>query len=93
MIQACYSFEPDHLLIVHVSDTGAGIAKEDFPKLFTRFGKLQRTAMMNSNGIGLGLNMVRQIVELSGGQVGVESKGVGHGSTFAFSMNMMPHYA
>ena len=67
VIRACYSYEPDHLLIVHVKDTGAGIAREDFPKLFTRFGKLQRTALMNSDGIGLGLNMVRQIVELGGG--------------------------
>ena len=93
VIKACYSFEPDFLLIVHVQDTGTGIAREDFPKLFTRFGKLQRTAMINSDGIGLGLNMVRQIVELGGGKVCVESKGVGHGSTFAFSIKMMPHYA
>lgn len=34
-------------LILHVHDTGAGIATEDFKKLFTRFGKLQRTAEMN----------------------------------------------
>ena len=59
LIKVAYSNEPDHLLIVHVKDTGSGIAKEDFPKLFTRFGKLQRTAMMNSEGLGLGLNMVK----------------------------------
>ena len=72
VIQVSYSFvEPENLLVVHVKDTGIGIASEDFSKLFTRFGKLQRTAMMNNDGIGLGLNMVKQIVELSGGNVGV----------------------
>ena len=38
----------NHLLIVHIKDTGKGISKDDLPKLFTRFGKLQRTAKMNS---------------------------------------------
>ena len=50
---------PSQLLVVHVKDTGAGIAIEDFPKLFTRFGKLQRTAEMNNEGIGLGLTIVK----------------------------------
>ena len=57
-------------------------------KLFNRFGKLQRTAKMNSEGIGLGLTIVKQIVELTGGEIKVESKGVGRGSTFSFEMPM-----
>ena len=57
----------EKLLVVHVQDTGAGIAEDDFPQLFTRFGKLHRTAEMNSEGIGLGLTIVKNIVELSGG--------------------------
>lgn len=52
-------------LTVDVRDTGVGIAPEDFPKLFTRFGKLHRTAVMNSEGIGLGLTIVKHIVEKS----------------------------
>ena len=75
-----------------VSDTGAGIASEDIPKLFTRFGKLHRTAQMNSEGIGLGLTIVNQIVEQCGGSVKVESKGLGHGSTFIFTMKMKAIY-
>ena len=47
------------VLIVHVKDTGAGIAPEDIPKLFSRFGKLHRTAEMNHEGIGLGLTIVK----------------------------------
>ena len=88
VIKVTYSYEPDHLFIAHVIDTGSGIAQQDFPKLFTRFGKLQRTALLNSEGVGLGLSMVKQIVESSGGAIAVESDGIGHGSTFCFSMHM-----
>ena len=42
-MKICY-IEAQRLLVVHVEDTGAGISAEDFPKLFTSFGKLQRTA-------------------------------------------------
>ena len=76
------------MIVVHVKDTGKGISREDFPKLFTRFGKLQRTAEINSEGIGLGLTMVKQIVETAGGIVGVESEGIGKGSLFSFCMKM-----
>ena len=71
-----------------VEDTGVGIAEEDIPKLFNRFGKLHRTAEMNSEGLGLGLTIVKQIVEKSGGTIGAWSKGIGHGSVFFFNMKM-----
>ena len=71
-----------------MKDTGVGIASEDLLKLFNRFGKLQRTAQMNSEGIGLGLNIVKQIIDLSGGSISAHSDGLGHGSTFTFSMKM-----
>ena len=51
------------LLVGHVRDTGVGIEKEDQSKLFTRFGKLLRSAEMNHEGIGLGLTIVKQIVD------------------------------
>ena len=65
-----------------VEDTGVGISQKDFPKLFTRFGKLQRTAKINHEGIGLGLNIVKQIVELCEGLINVHSDGKGKGSVF-----------
>ena len=73
---------------VSVKDTGSGIAEQDFPKLFTRFGKLKRTAKSNSAGIGLGLMIVKQIVESGGGQIKVKSDGLGKGSKFSFTMQM-----
>lgn len=84
-IKASYCDE-ENFLLVHVCDTGVGISQADIPKLFTRFGKLQRTALMNSTGIGLGLTIVKQIVESAKGEIEVRSDGVGQGSTFLFSM-------
>ena len=57
-------------------------------KLFTRFGKLERTAAQNSEGIGLGLTIVKQIVQKSGGAISAQSAGPGQGSVFIFSMQM-----
>ncbi len=73
-------------LVIHVKDTGVGIAKQDLPKLFNRFGKLERTAQQNSEGIGLGLTIVKAIVEKADGSVVALSDGLGEGSTFCFSM-------
>ena len=67
-------------------DTGTGIAQEDLGKLFSKFGKLHRTADLNHEGIGLGLTIVKQIVEKSGGRVSVASEGLGKGSTFTFDI-------
>ena len=61
-IRACYWPDPYNFLVIHVKDSGVGIAQEDFSKLFTRFGKLQRTASVNDDGIGLGLTIVKKIV-------------------------------
>ena len=76
------------MLTIDVRDTGVGIAAEDFPKLFTRFGKLHRTAAMNSEGIGLGLTIVKHIVKKSEGRVRVFSEGMDKGTCFTFSMKM-----
>ena len=74
-IKARYCYE-QALIKVSVTDTGSGIAAQDFPKLFTRFGKLKRTAADNRTGIGLGLTIVKQIVESGGGQIKVKSDGL-----------------
>lgn len=54
-------------MVIHVCDKGTGIAREEIPKVFTRFGKMHRTVTMNSDGIGLGLTVVKRIVEMAGG--------------------------
>ncbi|MCD6205492.1 MAG: HAMP domain-containing histidine kinase [Candidatus Marinimicrobia bacterium] len=64
-----------------VSDQGIGISKEDLPKIFDEFFRSKRAREMERLGTGLGLSLIKQIVEQNGGNVYVESK-EGKGSTF-----------
>jgi signal transduction histidine kinase len=66
---------------VRVSDTGIGIAPSDQVRLFEKFYRIKRRETGNIQGTGLGLALVRSIVERHGGQVRVESA-LNHGSTF-----------
>ena len=86
-INAFYNYQKKSL-VVSVIDTGVGITNEDMPRLFNKFGKLHRTAAMNSAGIGLGLTIVKQIVEQTGGSIKVSSAGPDLGSQFKFNMIM-----
>ena len=75
-------------LVIVVKDTGAGISHEDIPHVFTRFGKLKRTANQNDAGLGLGLKIVKSIVELHNGEVSVKSDGPGQGSSFYVKLSI-----
>jgi PAS domain S-box-containing protein len=66
---------------LQVSDTGIGIRREDFHRLFVEFEQLESGAFRRFEGTGLGLALTRKIVELHGGSIEVESE-VGRGSTF-----------
>ena len=61
-IKVGYNYDIN-VIVVHIEDTGTGIAEKDLSKLFSLFGKLTRTASQNSDGIGLGLTIVKQIVK------------------------------
>ena len=75
-------------LMVSVKDTGVGISKEDQKRLFSQFGKLDATAEINPDGIGLGLHICSQLVVANGGSISVDSEGKGHGTTFKFDMEV-----
>ena len=64
-----------------VTDTGIGIRQEDFRKLFKLFGMLRDVDGVNQHGVGLGLTIVKNLVEQHGGEVNVQSD-LGKGSQF-----------
>jgi len=70
---------------VYVSDTGAGIARKDLPLVFDHFYKADRSRHRGHGGAGIGLAMVRRLVELHGGKVWVKSR-AGKGATFYFTL-------
>ena len=66
---------------IAITDRGCGIAPEDFEKLFTRYGRITRPDQPAQAGVGLGLLIVKTIVERHGGTIAVESE-LGAGATF-----------
>jgi signal transduction histidine kinase/ActR/RegA family two-component response regulator len=69
-----------------VRDNGQGIAPDFLPYVFDRFRQADASPSRRHGGLGLGLALVRQIVELHGGEVGVYSRGVKQGSTFSVTL-------
>jgi len=67
---------------ISVADTGAGISPDDLPHVFERFWRADKVRSRESGGTGLGLTIAKQIAELHGAQLGVESE-IGRGSTFS----------
>src|ERR1043165_8658926 len=70
---------------VTVSDTGVGIPREDLHDIFDKYAQARSRATRSEKGTGLGLYITRQLVELHGGKIGVQSE-VGKGSTFSFTI-------
>ena len=80
---------------VKVSDNGMGMKQEDIPELFQKFHRLNnytsnQTMLVRPGGTGLGLYIVKGIMELHKGKAWAESEGEGKGSSFYFSL---PLYA
>ncbi len=69
-----------------IIDTGIGIKSEDTSKLFKKFSCLDTVISDDVKSTGLGLYICKQIVERMGGNVWIESEGLGHGSTFSFTI-------
>jgi PAS domain S-box-containing protein len=78
-----------HVEIV-VSDTGQGIEPEFLPFVFERFRQSDGSTTRQHGGLGLGLAIVRQLVEIHGGTVSVDSAGAGQGATFIVSLPLLP---
>jgi PAS domain S-box-containing protein len=74
---------------IAVSDTGVGIKPEFLPHVFERFRQADQKTTRSHGGLGLGLAIVRHLVELHGGMVEVESAGVDRGATFVVKLPMV----
>jgi signal transduction histidine kinase len=80
-------------VLVRVSDNGPGLSPEDMSRLFGRFQRLSAKPTAGESSTGLGLSIVKRIVELHGGQVTAESPGASGGTTFTIALPTQPEHA
>ena len=76
-------------VVIVVSDTGEGISVEFLPYIFDRFRQAESTSKRQHNGLGLGLAIVRHLVEAHGGTICASSKGRGKGATFTVTFPLL----
>ena len=69
-------------IVIHVRDTGLGISKEMMPRIFGLFFQADDHASYSAGGLGIGLSLVKNLVEMHGGRVEAHSEGPGRGSDF-----------
>ncbi|GMG81657.1 hypothetical protein LNKW23_08700 [Paralimibaculum aggregatum] len=82
--------EDDRLTLeLGITDTGIGIAPEDQPRIFERFHRAEHERVRSQPGPGLGLSIVRELLDLMGGEIAVESS-LGAGSTFTCRIPLRP---
>jgi PAS domain S-box-containing protein len=74
------------LAVTAVRDTGIGIEPEMVPRVFETFSQADRTLHRSPGGLGLGLALVKGLIELHGGRVSAHSEGLGRGAEFTFSL-------
>ncbi len=77
-------------ILIRVRDAGIGIAGEVLPRIFDMFAQADRSLERSEGGLGIGLCLVRRLVELHGGTVEAKSAGLGHGSEFTVRLPMQP---
>ncbi|MGV8982272.1 sensor histidine kinase [Clostridium sp.] len=84
-------FERKHNVVVSVVDTGIGIPKEKQQSIFERFIRIDKSLTRNREGSGIGLSLVKALVEMHGGKIFLESEiGVGSDFTFEIPMKQLP---
>lgn len=82
--------EDEKDVVVSIRDTGIGLRKEQLVEIFNLFSQVQRTDGVQGGGLGVGLSMVKAIIEMHGGSVAATSAGRGAGATFTIRL---PHVA
>ena len=82
----------DEKVAVEVEDDGPGIESSNFDRIFDRFVQIEKPVGPGDHGMGLGLSIAKEIVELHGGKIEVQSE-VGHGTTFTIFMPLVNQYS
>jgi len=85
VVRLSTALEGDRVRLI-VTDSGAGISPEFLPFVFDRFRQEDGAATREHAGLGIGLSIVRHVVELHGGSVSASSAGEGHGATFVVDL-------
>jgi PAS domain S-box-containing protein len=80
------AWQDDEDVIVEVRDSGAGIPPEVLPRVFEPFLQADRSLERSRGGLGIGLTLVKKIVDLHHGQVSAQSEGLGRGSVFSIRL-------
>lgn len=76
----------EDITAIRVTDEGAGLSPEDLGRLFGRFQRLSAKPTAGESSTGLGLSIVKRIIDMHGGEVTAESDGPGQGSTFTITL-------
>jgi signal transduction histidine kinase len=84
-IELSVDLQPDGAQI-RVKDEGPGMSAKDISRLYGRFQRLSAKPTGGESSIGLGLSIVKRIIDLHGGAIGAESPGPGHGTTFTLTL-------
>ena len=80
-------------VVLRVADTGTGINPQFLPRVFDRFRQADSSSTRSQGGLGIGLTIVRHVVELHGGSVRAESEGEGRGAVFTVALPVAPAVA
>ncbi len=81
--------EAEGRCILRVTDNGTGLTPDMVPKMFALFGQVHRSLGNDRGGLGIGLTVVRRLVELHNGTIDVQSEGLGAGSTFIVQLPLV----
>jgi signal transduction histidine kinase len=76
----------DGFVQVSVADNGIGVSADNLPHLFEKFYQVDSSITRQAGGMGMGLAIVKELVELHGGQIKLESEGLGKGTTATFTL-------
>ena len=79
--------------VITIADNGIGIPAEDLSRIFELFAQVRSHREHANGGLGIGLSLVQQLVEMHGGSVRASSSGASQGSTFTVSLPSLPNAA